>query len=143
MQNCKIENEQSTGSIQVMPTVLGNGQQILLQSLQQQLNANGQSIQVLPLQALHGQGAGTIIVQQQQQPQLKSYNYPMVRRSSISPLPCQISNSLNHKSSTSMATSFKFPPNKRKQRLHRQYNNNNNSNNKMHQISHNSNNRLK
>jgi nuclear transcription factor Y, alpha len=69
MQNCKMEqNEQQQTSIQVMPTVLGtaNGQQILLQSLQQTIGNNGQqsAIQVIPIQAL-GQG-GTIIVQQPQ-----------------------------------------------------------------------------
>lgn len=75
MQNVKMEvNEQQTTqqnsgtAIQVMPTVLGtaNGQQILLQSLQQTLGGNGQqAIQVVPIQAL-GQG-GTIIVQPQAQ----------------------------------------------------------------------------
>jgi nuclear transcription factor Y alpha len=80
MQNIKMEpNEQTTQvvnqqnggtAIQVMPTVLGtaNGQQILLQSLQQTLGGNGQqSIQVVPIQAL-GNG-GTIIVQPQVQHQ--------------------------------------------------------------------------
>lgn len=74
MQNCKMEsNDQQTGSIQMMPTttVLGNGQQIILQSLQQQLNANGQSIQVVPI-IQGGQGGTSYIVQQPQtsQPQI-------------------------------------------------------------------------
>lgn len=71
MQNCKMEptDQQSTGSIQVMPTVLGNGQQIILQSLQQQLNANGQqSIQVVPI--LQGQGTSYIVQPQASQPQI-------------------------------------------------------------------------
>lgn len=72
MQNCKIEtNDQQTGPIQVMPTtVLGNGQQIILQSLQQQLNANGQQqIQVVPI--LQGAQGGSYILQpQQSQPQI-------------------------------------------------------------------------
>lgn len=80
MQNCKIEpTEQSaiqqsnagttTQQIQLMPTVLGHGgQQILLQSLQPTIGANGQQqVQVVPIQAL-GQG-GTIIVQPQVQAQ--------------------------------------------------------------------------
>lgn len=64
-------NEQQTGAIQVMPTtVLGNGQQIILQSLQQQLNANGQQqIQVVPI--LQGAQGGSYILQpQQSQPQI-------------------------------------------------------------------------
>lgn len=75
------QNQQTSGTaIQVMPTtVLGtaNGQQILLQSLQQTLGANGQqSIQVVPIQAL-GQG-GTIIVQPsvQAQPQPQIVQLP-------------------------------------------------------------------
>ncbi|CRK92709.1 CLUMA_CG006335, isoform A [Clunio marinus] len=72
MQNCKLEqNDQQTGAIQVMPTaVLGNGQQIILQSLQQQLNGNGQQqIQVLPI-IQGGQGASYIVQPQASQPQL-------------------------------------------------------------------------
>lgn len=64
-------NDQQTGPIQVMPTtVLGNGQQIILQSLQQQLNANGQQqIQVVPI--LQGAQGGSYILQpQQSQPQI-------------------------------------------------------------------------
>lgn len=65
----KVEPNEQTGSIQVMqPTVLGNnGQQIILQSIQQQLNANGQQqIQVLPIL----QGGSYIQVQPQaSQPQ--------------------------------------------------------------------------
>lgn len=72
MQNCKMEpNDQQAGAIQVMPTtVLGNGQQIILQSLQQQLNANGQQqIQVVPI--LQGAQGGSYILQpQQSQPQI-------------------------------------------------------------------------
>lgn len=63
------QQNQQTNAIQVMSP---NGQQILLQSLQQTLNAaNGQQqIQVVPLQQMIGQG-GTIIVQPQvQQPQI-------------------------------------------------------------------------
>lgn len=84
MQNCKIEQQTSdqqatsTGSIQMMPTVLGtaNGQQILLQSLSQQLNANGQQqIQMVPIQTL-GQGSGTIIVQPQATPQPQIVQLP-------------------------------------------------------------------
>lgn len=71
MQNCKMEqNDQQTGSIQVMPTaVLGNGQQIILQSLQQQLNANGQQIQVIPMMQ-GGQGTSYIVQPQASQPQI-------------------------------------------------------------------------
>lgn len=72
MQNCKMEsNEQSTAAIQVMPTaVLGNGQQIILQSLQQQLNANGQqTIQVMPI-IQGGQGTSYIVQPQAPQPQI-------------------------------------------------------------------------
>lgn len=74
MQNCKMEQneqQQSTGAIQVMPTaVLGNGQQIILQSLQQQLNANGQqSIQVVPI-IQGGQGTSYIVQPQAPQPQI-------------------------------------------------------------------------
>lgn len=65
----KVEPNEQTGAIQVMPTtVLGNnGQQIILQSIQQQLNANGQQqIQVLPIL----QGGSYIQVQPQaSQPQ--------------------------------------------------------------------------
>lgn len=72
MQNCKMEpgEQQSTGAIQVMPTaVLGNGQQIILQSLQQQLNANGQQqIQVVPI--IQGGQGTSYIVQPQSQPQI-------------------------------------------------------------------------
>lgn len=71
MQNCKMEqNEQTSGAIQVMPTaVLGNGQQIILQSLQQQLNANGQQqIQVVPI--IQGGQGTSYIVQPQSQPQI-------------------------------------------------------------------------
>lgn len=72
MQNCKMEpnEQQQTGSIQVMPTaVLGNGQQIILQSLQQQLNANGQQqIQVVPI--IQGSQGTSYIVQPQSQPQI-------------------------------------------------------------------------
>ncbi|KAG5677454.1 hypothetical protein PVAND_007212 [Polypedilum vanderplanki] len=71
--NEQQQNQQTNtaaAAIQVMP----NGQQILLQSLQQTLGAaNGQqqqAIQVVPLQQMIGQG-GTIIVQPQvQQPQI-------------------------------------------------------------------------
>jgi len=67
------QNQQNSGtSIQVMPTVLGNGQQIFLQSLSQTLGAgNGQqqSIQVLPIQAIGQGGATTLIVQPQVQAQ--------------------------------------------------------------------------
>lgn len=82
--NDQQQNQQGNGtSIQVMPTttVLGtNGQQILLQSLQQTLGANGQQqIQVLPLgqNISIGQG-GTIIVQQPQvqQPQPQIVQLP-------------------------------------------------------------------
>lgn len=93
MQNCKIEqNEQQTiqqnnagtaAQIQVMPTVLGHtasGQQILLQSLQQNIGANGQqSIQVVPIHGLGHHQGGTIIVQQQpqvQQPQPQIVQLP-------------------------------------------------------------------
>lgn len=73
MQNCKMEQgEQQSGSIQMMPTttVLGNGQQIILQSLQQQLNANGQqSIQVVPI-IQGGQGTSYIVQPQASQPQI-------------------------------------------------------------------------
>jgi len=53
-----------------MPTaVLGNGQQIILQSLQQQLNANGQQLQVVPI--LQGsQGTSYIVQPQASQPQI-------------------------------------------------------------------------
>lgn len=54
-----------------MPTtVLGNGQQIILQSLQQQLNANGQQqIQVVPI--IQGaQGTSYIVQPQAPQPQI-------------------------------------------------------------------------
>lgn len=72
MQNCKMEQneQQSTGGIQVMPTaVLGNGQQIILQSLQQQLNANGQQhLQVVPI--IQGGQGTSYIVQPQSQPQI-------------------------------------------------------------------------
>lgn len=73
MQNCKMEQndqQQQTGSIQVMPTVLGNGQQIILQQLQQQLNANGQQqIQVVPI--IQGaQGTSYIVQPQAPQPQI-------------------------------------------------------------------------
>lgn len=82
MQNCKLEpseqqqQQQQTGSIQVMPTVLGNGQQIILQSLQQQLNANGQqSIQVVPI--IQGsQGTSYIVQQQPQAPQPQIVQLP-------------------------------------------------------------------
>lgn len=73
MQNCKMEpNEQQTGAIQVMPTaVLQNGQQIILQSLQQQLNANGQQqIQVVPILQGGHQGTSYIVQPQQPQPQI-------------------------------------------------------------------------
>lgn len=72
MQNCKMEqNEQSAGTIQVMPTaVLGNGQQIILQQLQQQLNANGQQqIQVVPIMQ-GAQGTSYIVQPQAPQPQI-------------------------------------------------------------------------
>lgn len=73
MQNCKMEQgEQQSGAIQMMPTttVLGNGQQIILQSLQQQLNANGQqSIQVVPI-IQGGQGTSYIVQPQASQPQI-------------------------------------------------------------------------
>jgi hypothetical protein len=72
MQNCKMEaNEQQQTGIQVMPTVLGNGQQIILQSLQQQLNAaNGQQqMQLVPI--IQGsQGTSYIVQPQQSQPQI-------------------------------------------------------------------------
>jgi len=72
MQNCKMESneQQSSGGIQVMPTaVLGNGQQIILQSLQQQLNANGQQhLQVVPI--IQGGQGTSYIVQPQSQPQI-------------------------------------------------------------------------
>lgn len=70
MQNCKMEQNEQPGAIQVMPTVLGNGQQIILQSLQQQLNANGQqSIQVVPI-LQGGQGTSYIVQPQAPQPQI-------------------------------------------------------------------------
>lgn len=65
-------SDQQTGAIQMMPTttVLGNGQQIILQSLQQQLNANGQqSIQVVPI-IQGGQGTSYIVQPQASQPQI-------------------------------------------------------------------------
>lgn len=78
MQNCKMESnessvvqQQATGGIQVMPTVLGNGQQIILQSLQQQLNAaNGQQqMQLVPI--IQGsQGTSYIVQPQASQPQI-------------------------------------------------------------------------
>jgi len=71
MQNCKMEpnEQQSSGGIQVMPAVLGNGQQIILQSLQQQLNANGQQhLQVVPI--IQGGQGTSYIVQPQSQPQI-------------------------------------------------------------------------
>jgi hypothetical protein len=73
MQNLKMEaneQQQQTG-IQVMPTVLGNGQQIILQSLQQQLNAaNGQQqMQLVPI--IQGsQGTSYIVQPQASQPQI-------------------------------------------------------------------------
>lgn len=73
MQNCKMEQndqQQQTGSIQVMPTaVLGNGQQIILQSLQQQLNASGQQLQVVPI-IQGGQQTSYIVQPQAPQPQI-------------------------------------------------------------------------
>jgi hypothetical protein len=64
----KVEQNEQQQTVQMMPTVLGNGQQIILQSIQQQLNANGQQqIQVLPI--LQG-GQGFIVQQQAPQPQL-------------------------------------------------------------------------
>lgn len=74
MQNCKMESneqQQQTTGIQVMPTVLGNGQQIILQSLQQQLNAaNGQQqMQLVPI--IQGsQGTSYIVQPQASQPQI-------------------------------------------------------------------------
>jgi nuclear transcription factor Y, alpha len=78
MQNCKIEQSEpavvqqtTAGGIQVMPTVLGNGQQIILQSLQQQLNAaNGQQqMQLVPI--IQGsQGTSYIVQPQASQPQI-------------------------------------------------------------------------
>lgn len=74
MQNCKMEpneQQQQTTGIQVMPTVLGNGQQIILQSLQQQLNAaNGQQqMQLVPI--IQGsQGTSYIVQPQASQPQI-------------------------------------------------------------------------
>lgn len=73
-----------TQQIQVVPlnqAVLSgaaNGQQILLQSLQQQLGANGQqTLQVLPLHSALQQGQQTIILQQQQpQPQPQIVQLP-------------------------------------------------------------------
>lgn len=63
-------DQQNSGAIQVMPSVLGNGQQIILQSLQQQLNGNGQqSIQVLPI-IQGGQGTSYIVQPQASQPQI-------------------------------------------------------------------------
>lgn len=93
MQNCKIEqndqqviqqgNAGTATQLQVMPTVLGHtasGQQILLQSLQQNIGANGQqSIQVVPIHGLGHHQGGTIIVQQQpqvQQPQPQIVQLP-------------------------------------------------------------------
>ena len=65
------QGDQQGGAIQVMPTaVLGNGQQIILQSLQQQLSANGQQqIQVVPI-IQGGQGQSYIVQPQATQPQL-------------------------------------------------------------------------
>lgn len=63
--------QQATSGIQVMPTVLGNGQQIILQSLQQQLNAsNGQQqMQLVPI--IQGsQGTSYIVQPQASQPQI-------------------------------------------------------------------------
>lgn len=63
-------NDQQNSAIQVMPSVLGNGQQIILQSLQQQLNGNGQqSIQVVPI-IQGGQGTSYIVQPQASQPQI-------------------------------------------------------------------------
>jgi nuclear transcription factor Y, alpha len=65
-----MEPSEQQQTVQVMPTVLGNGQQIILQSLQQQLNANGQqSIQVVPI-IQGGQGTSYIVQPQQSQPQI-------------------------------------------------------------------------
>lgn len=78
------QNQQNSGTIQVMPTVLGtaNGQQIFLQPLQQTIgaaNAQQQQIQVLPIQAI-GQGGATTtaytIVQPQVQPQPQIVQLP-------------------------------------------------------------------
>ena len=76
MQNCKMEPndnssvQQATSGIQVMPTVLGNGQQIILQSLQQQLNANGQQqMQLVPIMQ-GSQGTSYIVQPQASQPQI-------------------------------------------------------------------------
>jgi nuclear transcription factor Y, alpha len=66
-----VVQQQTTGGIQVMPTVLGNGQQIILQSLQQQLNAaNGQQqMQLVPI--IQGsQGTSYIVQPQAAQPQI-------------------------------------------------------------------------
>lgn len=65
------EQQPTTSSIQVMPSsMFGNNQQMFLQSLQQQLNANGQqSIQICPIMQ-GGQGASYILQQQAPQPQL-------------------------------------------------------------------------
>lgn len=78
MQNCKMEandpvtvQQQTATGIQVMPTVLGNGQQIILQSLQQQLNAaNGQQqMQLVPIMQ-GSQGTSYIVQPQASQPQI-------------------------------------------------------------------------
>lgn len=69
------QQQQQTGAIQVMPTVLGNGQQIILQSLQQQLNANGQQqIQVVPI--IQGAQGTSYIVQPQVQSQPQIVQLP-------------------------------------------------------------------
>lgn len=65
------EQQPTTSSIQVLPSsIFGNSQQMFLQSLQQQLNANGQqSIQIVPIMQ-GGQGTSYILQQQAPQPQL-------------------------------------------------------------------------
>lgn len=80
MDGSDVNNTQpqvTTSGIQVVPinqTVLSGNQQLILQSLQQQLTANSnaqQTLQVFPIQALQQGGGQAVIVQpQSQQPQL-------------------------------------------------------------------------
>jgi nuclear transcription factor Y alpha len=72
-----VNQQVATSGIQVVPinqTVLSGNQQLILQSLQQQLTANSnaqQTLQVFPIQALQQGGGQAVIVQpQNQQPQL-------------------------------------------------------------------------
>lgn len=70
-QSDQQQQPSTSASIQVMPsTMFGNGQQVFLQSLQQQLNANGQqSLQLVPIMQ-GGQGTSYILQQQAPQPQI-------------------------------------------------------------------------